>query len=180
MLIEDAQAELRRGFAGGGVGALWSALVWALAGAFTHLNGLSAGYAVLFFGGMTIFPAATVICRHVLRLPGVSKGNPFGRTVVECTIGMIALLLIAYALLPTRPELVLPIAAIAVGVHYFVFATAYGDMTYWVFGGVLTVLGAAAFAGLLPAYAALAYAVAATEAAFGAWLWRRASAARPA
>ena len=27
MLIEDAQAELRRGFAGGGVGALWKSLV---------------------------------------------------------------------------------------------------------------------------------------------------------
>jgi hypothetical protein len=144
MNIQAAQAELRRSYLGGGVGAIVSGMVWLIASLATHLRGLEIGFPVLFFGGMLIFPMSELIERLVLKLPKPSKDNPGGRTVVETVPAMIALLLVAWLLLPTRPEIVFPLAAIAVGTHYFGFRTAYGDSLYWGLAVVLCAIGSLA------------------------------------
>jgi hypothetical protein len=51
---------------------------------------------------------------------------------------MIGCLLAAWLIMPSRPDLVFPIAAVAVGTHYFVFKTAYGDRTYWLLAALIS------------------------------------------
>jgi hypothetical protein len=168
--IEAAQAELRRAYLRGGPGAIVSGLVWLGAGIAASVTGVPVGFAVLFFGGMLIFPVAAFIVRVVLRCPPESTANPGGLTVIETVVPMIAGLMAAWLFLPYRPDFVFPLAAVAVGAHYFGFRTAYGDWTNWVLGGVLCATGLAAIFYRLPSPSLLPYGIATLELAFGAWL----------
>lgn len=170
MDIASAQADLRRAYADGGPGVLVSGLVWLVAALIEARGGIGAGFAALFFGGMLIFPAALLINRKILRRAAEAKDNPFGKLVLECTIAMIGGLLAAWLFLPHAPELVMPLAAIAVGTHYFVFRTAYGDARFWLLGGAITAAGCVAIFGPLPRAEWLTMTVAFIELAFGAML----------
>ena len=83
---------------------------------------------------------------------------------------MIGGLLAAWLLLPHRPEFVFPLAAIAVGAHYFGFRTAYGDGTYWVLGGIMCLIGLATIFLKTPDSASVPYLIAGIEVVFGCWL----------
>lgn len=163
MDIKIAQEELRASFAGGGMGAITSGVVWLVAGLVVARAGIVAGFAALFVGGIFIFPVSTFLCRTGLRRPAPSAENSLGMVALESTIAMLGMFFAAFLFLEPRPQLVLPLAAIAVGTHYFAFRTAYGDVAFWILGGVVTLVGAAGIFGYLGPYAPTAYAVAATE-----------------
>lgn len=173
MEVREAQRQIGEAFVDGGPGAIVSSLVWALAGWVYASEGFRAGFIALFLGGMLIFPLSTAICRVVFRRSASVKGNPLGLLALESTIAMIGCLLAAYLLLRVRPELAFPIAAIAVGTHYFPFKTAYGDRTFWLLGALLTMAGIAAIFWLPGRTLALIGAVAAIELVFGAVLTAR-------
>src|SRR5687767_12752750 len=137
MTVRDAQRDLRRAFVGGGPGVFVSGLVWFAAAMIERGQGIGTAFAVMFFGGMLIFPVGTVACRLLFRWEKEGPGNPLGAIALESTIAMIGGLLAAWLFLPLRPELVFPIAAIAVGTHYAVFRTVYGDALFWVLGGLI-------------------------------------------
>lgn len=164
-----AQAELRHSFVHGGPGAIVSGIIWLIAGVVAITYGIAAGFTTLFFGGMLIFPISATIVRSVCKRPAPSKLNPGGTIVLETVVPMIGGFFAAWLLMPHRPDYVFPISAIAVGAHYFGFRTAYGDMTYWVFGGVLCAIAYASlfinsdFSGYVP------FAVAIIEFGFGIW-----------
>ncbi len=141
MQIKDAQADLRRAYVGGGPGALISGLVWLGATAVSASHSAGAGFASLFFGGMVIYPTSTLICRVGFGRAGESSQNPFGRTVLESTVAMIAGLFTASLFLSSRPLLAFPVSALAVGGHYFIFTSVYGDRTFWLLGALLTAIG---------------------------------------
>jgi hypothetical protein len=63
--------------------------------------------------------------------PAEAEGNTLGRIALESTIAMLGCLFAAWLLLPTRADLVFPVAAIAVGTHYAAFRSVYGDILYW-------------------------------------------------
>ena len=63
MTLEDYQADLRRSYVGGGPRAIVSGLVGSAAAIMLAQSGVNAGFLTLFFGGMVIFPIATLICR---------------------------------------------------------------------------------------------------------------------
>lgn len=147
-----------------------SGIVWLIAGAIVTTNGVRIGFGVLFFGGMLIFPVASLIARSCFGRPKVSPGNPGGLTVIETIFPMIGGFLAAWLLIPYRPDLAFPISAIAVGAHYFGFRTAYGDWTNWVLGGFLCAVGMGAIFYGLPARSSVPYVVAAIEIVFGCWL----------
>jgi hypothetical protein len=139
--VADAQADLRRAYVGGGPGALVSGLLW-LAAAWVEANhGVRAAFITLFFGGMLIYPLGLAASRLLFRRAAESPDNPMGPVALESTIAMIGCLLAAWLILPLKPDLVFPIAAIAVGTHYFVFKTAYGDRTYWLLAALITAVG---------------------------------------
>ena len=72
------------------------------------------------------------------------------------------------------------LAAIAVGVHYFVFKTAYGMRTFWLLGAAITLLGLAAIYRALPLPGGLALWVGLVELGFGAAMTARGLRARNA
>ncbi len=150
-----------------------SAIVWAIAAYCVSRWDLRTGFIALFIGGMTIFPLAQHVCRKVLARPAPSSGNAVGMLALESTIGMIALLAAAWLMLPYRPDAVFPLAAIAVGTHYFAFATLYGDRTYWLLAAILTAIGAVAL--FEPAFGTLVViiAVAVVELVVGLYLTMR-------
>lgn len=170
MEIESAQLELRKAYLRGGPGAIVSGLVWLTAGVVSRVYGIRIGFAVLFFGGMLIFPTAAFIVRTLLRRVPESKTNPGGLTVIETVFPMIAGLFAAWLFMPFRPEFVFPLSAMAVGSHYFGFRTAYGDWTNWGLGGVLCVVSVLSIIVKVPSADVLPFVVACVEMAFGAWL----------
>jgi len=168
--ISTAQAELRRAFMHGGPGTIVSGFVWLAGGIFASSTGVATGFAVLFFGGMLIFPITELIVRGIFRREAASKTNPGGLTVIETIFPMIGGLLAAWLLLPHRPDLVFPMAAIEVGTHYFGFRTAYGDWTFWVLGGLMCGVGIANMFVGTPVSGVVPYAIAGIEIAFGGGL----------
>ena len=141
MTVRDAQRDLRRAFVGGGPGVFVSALVWFAAAVVEHSEGIGPAFAVLFFGGMLIFPLATLASRLLFKREKEASDNPLGAIGLESTIAMIGGLFAAWLFLPFQPAYVFPIAAIAVGTHYAVFKTVYGDALFWVLGGLITIIG---------------------------------------
>ena len=151
----------------GGPGAIVSGLVWLAAGITAHFSGIANGFAVLFFAGMCIFPLSKVVLKIFFDRAPESKGNPGGLVVIETVFPMIGCLFAAWLLLPYRPEFVFPISAIAVGAYYFGFRTAYGDWTYWLFGGIVCLIGALSIILNIPPREFVAFLIAAIEIIFG-------------
>ena len=173
MDIIQAQADLRRAYLHGGPGTVVSGLVWAVASVVEHRSGVEVGFVTLFFGAMFIYPLALLVRTLAGRAPE-TKDNPYGGLVIESTIAMIAMLFAAWLILPLREEIVMPLAAIAVGTHYFSFRTAYGDRTFWLLAVVLTVIGFAAIYRFLPLPGGVTLIVGLVEIAFGTVLTMRA------
>ena len=141
MLISDAQLDLTRAYVGGGPGVMISGIVWMGATFIQHTQGIGSGFAALFLGGMLIYPLTKLVCRTVFHRESESSSNPLGMTVLECTLAMIGGLFAAWLFLSSKPELVFPLAAIAVGTHYFVFKTAYGERLFWLVAAAVTAIG---------------------------------------
>ena len=173
MEIAAAQADLRASYVRGGPGAIVSGVVWLIAAITATVSGVERGFVTLFFGGMLIAPVGMLIVRKIFRRGTPVPGNPGGITVIETVFPMIGGFLAAWLILPYRPDFVFPLCAIAVGAHYYGFRTAYGDNAYWFIASALCVAGIGSIFAKFPDAAALPYAVAAMEVAFGCWLtWR--------
>lgn len=143
MHIVEAQRDMRRAEAGGGPGVFVSGLVWLIAGLVESSRGVHAGFAALFIGGMLIYPVSTLLVRLAFRRAPELADNQISRVALESTIAMLGGLLPAYLFLQFEPAFVFPLAAIAVGTHYFAFRTAYGDIRFWILGAVIAGLGVA-------------------------------------
>jgi hypothetical protein len=76
---------------------------------------------------------------------------------------MIGGLFAAWLFLPLRPDYVFPLAAIAVGTHYAVFKTVYGDALFWLLGALITALGLLAIFRVVPIPGGLILAVGVIE-----------------
>jgi hypothetical protein len=174
MTVSEAQLDLRRAFVGGGPGVFVSALVWLAAAIVERRSGTGTAFVVLFFGGMLIFPLATLASRLLFRRAKEARGNPLGMAALESTIAMLGALFAAWLLLSTRPEFVFPIAAIAVGTHYFVFKTVYGDRLFWLLGALITAIGFLAIYKAVPIPGGPILAVAIIELIFAGLLTMRA------
>ena len=173
MTLSEFRADLRRAYVGGGPGAVVSGLVWLVAAIVTARHGVGVGYSALFFGGFLIFPLGMLAVKLLFRPAPEAKGNPGGALVMETLPAMLGVLAFGFLLVELAPDWVFPLAAIAVGAHYFPFRTAYGDRTYWALGAAMTSVGALAIwtealeASLVP------WLIAALEIAFGTALTLR-------
>ena len=174
MIIAEAQADLRRAYVGGGPGAIVSGTLWFVAAWVEANHGIRTAFIALFFGGMLIYPLGLAASRLLFRRAAEAKTNPMGPVALESTIAMIGCLLAAWLILPVRPEMVFPIAAVAVGTHYFVFKTAYGDRTYWLLAALITAVGLAAIFNVATLPGGLILAVGVIEVIFGILLTMRA------
>ena len=167
MQLSEAQADLRRAYVDGGPGTVISGLVWIIAAMAQARAGVGTGFAVLFFGGMLIFPLSLVVNRALLGRTADSPENPFGRLVLESTFAMIGGLFAAWLFLRHDPALVMPLAALAVGAHYFAFRTAYGLTVFWGLGAVIVAMSVGAVYEVPLLAGSLVVAVGFVEVAFG-------------
>ncbi|CAN5351424.1 hypothetical protein BH10PSE14_BH10PSE14_15480 [soil metagenome] len=173
MLFSAAQHDIRRAYVGGGPGVLVSALTWFVAAFIQQAHGVGAAFVVLFIGGMFIFPIGKLASRFLFKRTSEARENPLGMTALESTIAMIGGLFAAWLFLPVKPALVFPLAAIAVGTHYLVFRTIYGDRLFLALAAIVTALGLVDIL-VLPIPGGVALSVAITELAFGIVLTIRA------
>jgi len=174
MTITEAQADLRHAYVGGGPGAIVSGLLWFVAAWIEASHSIRTAFIALFFGGMLIYPLGLAASRLLFRRASESPDNPMGPVALESTIAMIGCLLASWLILPFQPDLVFPIAAVAVGTHYFVFKTAYGDRTYWLLAAIITAVGLAEIFDVATLPGGLILAVGIIEVGFGIVLTVRA------
>jgi hypothetical protein len=179
MLIAEAQQDNRRAFVGGGLGVFISGILWLSAAFVLKHRGIGAAFLFIFFGGMLIFPLTVFVSRQLFKRPPASKRNPLGRLVAESTAAMIGGLFAAWLFLPTSPAYVFPLAAIAVGTHYAVFCTAFGDTLFWVLAGLVTAVGVLDILGLARIPGGPAFAVGLLQVGFGIFLAARDKPAKP-
>ncbi|MEW9797652.1 DUF7010 family protein [Alteromonas sp. CYL-A6] len=173
MPTEPFQRALRDAYANGAAGAFVASLVWLAAAVTLHLSTVSLAFPVLFFGGMLIFPLSVLVLKFMMKRSASAPGN-IGATIVIDTIPpMIVGFFAAWLLLPHHTSLVMPVATLAVGAHYFGFRSAYGDNAFVVLAGIVCLL--ALVSALTPWLSSLLllYLVAGTELIFGVVLLQR-------
>jgi hypothetical protein len=141
MTIKEAQQDFRRAYVGGGPGVLVSGIVWLIAAAIAHAQGIERGFAVLFIGGMAIHPVSSFACRKLFNRQKEAADNPLGGAALESTVAMIGGLVAAWLFIPFHAEYVFPIAAIAAGTRYAMFRTLYGNRLFWLLGALMTGVG---------------------------------------
>lgn len=161
MTIDEAQQELRKAYLGGAPGVLISGLAWLAAGLTQLYVGFQPSIAVLFVGGMLIFPLSIALSR-LARAPAPTKHNPLMSLGFESTIVLFAGLFAGFSMLFVAPALAFAMVAIVTGARYFIFSTLYGQRLYWLLGAVLMGLGAAnaMMSGNLPIALPIAFGVA--------------------
>lgn len=141
MDLDAAQRNMTAAHAGGAPGVFVSGVAWFTAGLVGVRHGPQAAFAVLFLGGMLIVPGSLLIERVLFKAGRPASGNPLERLGLESTAVLFAGILIAFALLRTASDLAFPALAVAVGARYFAFHTIYGDVSYWILGGALVMVG---------------------------------------
>jgi hypothetical protein len=104
-------------------------------------HGIGRAFAVLFFGGMLIYPVSTVLCRTLFGRRKEAAGNPLAGAALESTFPMIGGLIAAWLFLPLRPDYVFAVAAIAAGTRYALFRTLYNDRLFWLLAGAMSGVG---------------------------------------
>ena len=134
--IEEAQSDMRKGYASGSLGVMVSGGVW-LASAFVSYYS-SADHAIwaLLIGGALIAPISGVIEKFA-GLNGHKAGNPFRNLAMESTVWMIMCLPIAYGLSMQNTEWFFQAMLLIIGGRYLTFATLFGKKVYWCLGASL-------------------------------------------
>ncbi|MFB9308295.1 DUF7010 family protein [Agromyces hippuratus] len=140
--VLQAQADVRRIYRGGFSGPLVSAIIWAVAAAVFFWVSPAAGMAVLFFGGMLIFPLAALVLKFMGGPVALPKGHPSAALAMQSAFTVPLGLLVAIVLGKYEPLLFFPASLIIVGAHYLVFISLYGMRLFAVLAGVLVALGA--------------------------------------
>lgn len=169
------QHQLSKNYLNGSAGAFVAAAIWLISAICYQFKGVQLSFAVLFFGGMLIFPFSIVILKLFFKRSADSKGNVGAYIIIETLPAMIFGFFFAWLLLKYNSEFVIPVSTIAVGAHYFGFRSAYGDYFYYSLGVLICCLGLAAI--FIKAFSSLdlLYSIALTEFIFALVLKSRSS-----
>jgi hypothetical protein len=143
MSIDEAQGDVRRLYAGGFYGQLVSALVWLSAAAVATWFSTEGAVAVLFIGGVLIFPLTRVVIRLTRRPSSLPAGHPMAALAMQIAFTVPIGLAVVVAMLAGRGELFFPASMVIVGAHYLPFVFLYGMRMFAVLSGILVVLGVA-------------------------------------
>lgn len=142
MEIAQAQTDVRRIYRGGFSGPLVSAVVWSVSNAVFSWASAGAGMAVLFIGGMFIFPLGTLVLKLIGGPVALPKGHPSTALAMQSAFTVPLGLLIAIVLGTYEPLLFFPASLIIVGAHYLVFISLYGMKLFAALAGALVAVGA--------------------------------------
>jgi hypothetical protein len=169
LTIAGAQRDMRHAYMDGAPGVLTSGTAWFVAGMACMLRSPAEAVWALFIGGMLIHPVALVLLKLFGRPAAHARANPLGTLAFMTTLWMILSLPLAYAVSLLRIDWFFPAMLFVFGGRYLTFATLYGMRIYLLFGAVLALAGYALGAQGAGA-AAGAFAGAAIEIGFGAFM----------
>jgi hypothetical protein len=141
MLIETAQADMRRAYFAGATGVAASAVAWLAAALTGYLAGPRAAIGALFIGGMLIHPVAMLLSKLAGRPGTHSRGNPLARLALESTVWLLLSIAVAFLAASHKLEWFFIAMLLTIGGRYFTFATLYGLRIYWVCGAILPLAG---------------------------------------
>jgi hypothetical protein len=141
MDVAQAQADVRRVYRGGFSGPLVSSLIWFTSAAVFQWGSRSVALALLFFGGMLIFPLSTLVHRIMGGPVSLPQGHPSTGLAMQSAFTVPLGLLVALALGSLEPALFFPASLIIVGAHYLTFISLYGMRIFGALASVLVGVG---------------------------------------
>lgn len=144
MDVKEALQDVRRVYRGGFSGPLVSALVWVTAAAVYQWGSAAAAMAVLFIGGVLIFPLSALVLKAMGGPAFLPKKHPSNALAMQSAFTVPLGLLVAIALGTLAPSSFFPASLIIVGAHYLTFISLYGMRLYGVLAGVLVAVGTVA------------------------------------
>jgi len=135
--LQDAQQDMREGYAYGSIGVIVSGLVWLLSCLAMYYYSSQQAIWTLIIGGMFIYPLGTLI-EKLMGLKGShNKDNPLGKLAMEGTIWMIMCIPLAYGLSLIKTEWFFQGMMMIIAGRYLTFASIYGLRLYWGLGALL-------------------------------------------
>jgi hypothetical protein len=141
MEIHAAQQDVRRVFLGGFAGQLVSATVWLASAAFATWGSRRAAAAVLFFGGMLIFPLTQATLRLMRRPASLPSGHPMNALAMQVAFVLPLCLPLVYAASVHHAVWFYPAFMVVVGAHYLPFIFLYGMPHFGVLSAILVTAG---------------------------------------
>lgn len=139
--VQQAQDDIRVGYHSGAPGVLASALVWGAAAAATPFLTQWQAVAVLFFGGMLIFPLGLLIAKMLGGRGSHTPGNPLASLAMANTFWMLMCMPLAAVAEMQTPGWFFAGMLLIIGGRYLTFAVMYGMKLYWVLGFALAAVG---------------------------------------
>jgi hypothetical protein len=173
MVLNTAQADLRRAHVNGGAGVLVSGIAWLAAGIAFLAAGPEAAFVTLFIGGLAIAPVAQLVGKFVFKAPASGPGKRREWIAVATVPVLLAGFYIAWRGLAEAPYAAVPIVAIAVGLRYLTFPVMYGGLVFAGLAAAFIAGGAAGLAAPQSVAAPMTLALALIELAVGTLLARR-------
>jgi hypothetical protein len=137
MDIKTAQHEIRTVYLGGFAGQLVSGVLWLASAAVSTWVSQPYGMALLFLGGMLLFPLTRLTLRLMGRNTSASAGNPLNPLAAQIAFTVPVNFLLVGAATLYRSEWFYPAAMIAVGAHYLPFCFLYGMSQFAVLSALM-------------------------------------------
>ncbi len=169
--IHENQRALQRKNVFGIPGIFISGIVWLVAGLTCFFLTENTAIAVLFVGGMAIYPLSALICHRQVSQESTESKNPLDLLALESTALLFAGLFLAYIGRAQSPGYFFNTMLVVIGVRYLVFQTVYGLKHYWVLGLLLIYTGLALFIFQNTWLPSAALAGAAIEIGTSAYMW---------
>jgi hypothetical protein len=135
--IIDAQRDVRTVFLGGFAGQLVAGGLWLASAATATWCSPRAAMAVLFIGGMFIFPMTQLLLRLMGRAASLTKGHPMNGLAMQVAFALPLNLPLIFAATAYRQNWFYPAFMVEVGSHYLPFVFLYG---MWQFGVLAALL----------------------------------------
>jgi hypothetical protein len=134
--IEDAQSDMRIGYANGSFGVIISGIIWLISASISYYFSANTAIWTLLIGGALISPISSVMEKFI-GLNGHKAGNPLRNLAMESTVWMIMCLPLAYGLSLQKVEWFFQAMLLIIGGRYLIFATLFGKKVYWFLGASL-------------------------------------------
>ena len=148
-LTEQQQQEMRHAHYDGAPGVLVSGLIWIVAALICYQLGIKQGVWTLLVGGALIYPISVIFSKALGRPATTDKSNALNQLAIASTFWLILCCAMAYGLFLLKPELFFPAMMATIGCRYFIFASVYGRVIFWVFGATLMACAFLAFSIML-------------------------------
>lgn len=142
--LNQAQADMRKGYADGSIGVLTSGTMWLIAALVAYFISAEKAIWALLIGGMLINPVSGII-EKLKGYKGHHPQNALKFLAWENTIWMIMMIAVALLLTFQQIEWFFQAMLMIIGGRYLTFQTLYGMKIYWVFGAVLGIAALVSF-----------------------------------